>query len=266
LLLHSNNASYNESEISSTLEVPEEDINITKPDVTEIPKDESLNSQEVKDVSTTEISETPVITETRPEEEVQVHEPKLDSSLDIQETLELNPVLEQTIELPQANNDQSIVETTEPTIIGMDELLKDNSVINIETPLSPEVNSPVENVESPTSSNINNESPSVIEPSVESIQQVQTSQPIVESDQISVQPQPDVVEQPITTPIVEASTVNPITEPSKVSADNNIEILNEAILDGAVAHANGSQRVVEVNSNNFSNQINNQKTLINKVA
>ena len=270
-----------EPEVTPIVEAPITEVAVETPVVNELPSIETPVESVVEEVSTPVVTEAPVVTET-----------PVVNQLEESSENELKPVLEQTMELPQDNLEQPVIEKTEPSIIGIDELLKNSSVANVNTPVVEEVTAPV----------ANNETPIVSEPVVEQPVQVQSTlsttptgtNPLPVEPTKIIEPEPLVTPTPtpnqtpvpesiptldstqtvVPSPVVPTPISEPVSSaPVQPSGDievgasiSNIEILNSDILNGVTAHANQTQRTTEVNSNNFNNQISNQKTLINKAA
>ena len=270
LILEMKNSLTNESKPLEENIVKEED----KVEETQIP--EPVNVEEVQPVvEPVEISEPTVVEPQVEEAPVAAETPVVEETPVIPETSvtpELNPVLEKTMELPQ----EDIVtpeENKEETIIGIDELLNSApEVSTVETPVVEET--PVET----------------------KVEEVQASQPVVDEVQpivepVQIEPQvaetPVVLETPVTpeVPVVEQATPvevqpapidqtasapvipeAPVQEAVVQPVENNIEILDSAILNEASVHADGKQRALEVDNESISNKVSNQKTLINKVA
>lgn len=254
-------------EMKNSLNKEEKPLNEEIINETEIPVEE--NKEETEDVAPVqeEVAEAPV-----------VEEPVIETPV------ELNPVLEQTMELPQEDIVTPEEDKKEDTIIGIDELL--SSVPEVVAVEEPVIETPTEvAVETPTEE-IKIEEPKVEETSIEPVEveapvqvapvipEVKVEEtPVVEESKVEVQPevQPtnEVVEQAVTVdqPVVSAPVETPVVPQVQESVtDDNIEIIDSTILDEASVHADGKQRAIEVDNEIISNKVNNQKTLINKVA
>ena len=253
----------------------EEIINETEPPVEE-------NKEETEDVAPVqeEVAEAPVVEEPVIEtpDEVKVETPV------VEPPVELNPVLEQTMELPQEDIVTPEEDKKEDTIIGIDELL--SSVPEVAAVEEPVIETPTEvAVETPTEE-IKMEEPKIEETSIEPVEveapvqvapvipEVKVEKtPVVEESKVEVQPEVqstnEVVEQAVTVdqPVVSAPVETPVVpQVQEALAEDNIEIIDSTILDEASVHADGKQRAIEVDNEIISNKVNNQKTLINKVA
>ena len=255
-----------QKEITPEIPVQTEETNVEiQPETVEpaIPEIEvAAVPEQVSTEVETPVNETPVEIE-MPAIEVPTQEPIVENNI---EQPKLNPVSEQTVELPQIETPE--VNDINNGIIGIDELL---------STVSPaEVTAPEVNIEQPVATPVVPEV-EAIKPDVEIVpasESVQVSGPIPapveievptvvtpEVPEVQAAPVVNNIEQPVVTPV--EGVVQPEVAPSM---ESNIEVLDSAILDGASAIANSSQRSLIVDNNNFSNVVNNQKTLINKVA
>ena len=203
------------------------------------------------------------------------------------ETPALNPVMEQTMQLPQEEIVQPVVETPvvapevevpvvtapvvneqpvveekkeEPSIIGMDDLLKEVSAQPM-VDMTPQGNDPL-----PT------EPSRIIEPEIPTIEApipAPTVAPEGPSPEVpvpseTVHPTEPQMPVPTVAPEPAAPVIAPVEPelPTPAVPDSNVEMLDPAILDNAVVHADGQQRNLLVDNNEDLSKKPEAKTLV----
>ena len=256
----------------------------------------TLETPEVPNVVTEEV--TPTIEEPIPapaiEPEVKTEE--VVNTEPVVETPALNPVMEQTMQLPQEEivqpavetpavapevevpvvtepviqpdiqietapivNEQPVVEEKkeEPSIIGMDDLLKEASAQPM-VDMAPQGNNPL-----PT------EPSRIIEPEIPTTEvpvpaptvAPEGPSPEVPGASETVLPTEPQMPVPTVAPEPSAAPVEPEL-PTPAAPDSNIEMLDPAILDNAVVHADGQQRNLLVDNNENLSKKPEAKTLV----
>ena len=269
------------SENTNPVVTPDVSIPVEAPEVT--PVVEETKTEEIP----SPVAETPVVENITPTvpvtEEVKAEEipspvvenpvSPLENTNEVKEEPELNPVLEQTMELPQESLEEA--KTTENTdqIIGMDELL--NSISseevsqapeNVNTEITPDVSIPTQVQENKTEQSVVPEAP-VVEP----VKTPEPVTPVVENiaPEVAKTENPAPVVTP-SVPVTEEVKPEEIVEPAEnitpvVNNESNIEILTVAILPDVV-NAGGKQRALEADNAKINKQEKNEKTLVNTLS
>ena len=254
----------------------------------------TLETPEVPNVVAEEV--TPTIEEPIPTPTIEpkVKTEEVVNAEPVVETPALNPVMEQTVQLPQEEivqpavetpavapevevpvvtepviqpdiqietapivNEQPVVEEKEPSIIGMDDLLKEASAQPM-VDMAPQGNNPL-----PT------EPSRIIEPEIPTTEvpvPAPTVAPVGPSPEVpgaseTVHPTEPQMPVPTVAPEPSAAPVEPEL-PTPAAPDSNIEMLDPAILDNAVVHADGQQRNLLVDNNENLSKKPEAKTLV----
>lgn len=256
----------------------------------------TLETPEVPNVVTEEVAPTIEEPIPAPAIEPEVKTEEVVNAEPVVETPALNPVMEQTMQLPQEEivqpavetpavapevevpvvtepviqpdiqiettpivNEQPVVEEKkeEPSIIGMDDLLKEASAQPM-VDMAPQGNNPL-----PT------EPSRIIEPEIPTTEvpvPAPTVAPVGPSPEVpgtseTVHPTEPQMPVPTVAPEPSAAPVEPEL-PTPAAPDSNIEMLDPAILDNAVVHADGQQRNILVDNNEDLSKKPEAKTLV----
>ena len=266
----------------------------------------TLETPEVPNVVTEEVTPTIEEPIPAPAIEPEVKTEEVVNAEPVVETPALNPVMEQTMQLPQEEivqpavetpavapevevpvvtepviqpdiqiettpivNEQPVVEEKkeEPSIIGMDDLLKEASAQSITWP-DPEPTGTVPSYDStPTGTDrlpIEPEIPTTEVPVPAPTVAPEGPSPEVPGASETVHPTEPQIPVPTSASEPSAPSVAPVEPelPTPAAPDSNIEMLDPAILDNAVVHADGQQRNLLVDNNENLSKKPEAKTLV----